>query len=433
MASSEPHKKKKSPKRLERLEAKVRESIEEETSLRAQAEKDLIRLKELIAQQELREKQAAAGLMAHAHAQLAHVKRLAAEQDAARAARRAQDAAARRVRRELALAEARAEREAKARQKAELAAAQAAAPAAAAASEAYDEALLLQEDLAKLISDLGEPPAEEQPAEEPEVAEEAAAAVAQPMPANEGASLLDESGEESDLLQQAEDILASSRRQRQVMGGIRWADREGGELREVRQYRRSSAPPEQQPEPAVAPGARTPPGCTTAWKTKVCGHPLANGRGTCKLKTKLTKHCWIHTTRDTGARPSDSAIAGKGLIAMRDLPTGTNIPYGGKMMSKAHLNRICPSPYTAEYAVKYARNKVIDARESDTRGPGAYANDPRGTGKRANAKLSIDTRNQRANVKLTKNVKRGEEVLVHYDPEGDEYWGGAQFRRRGRR
>ena len=70
------------------------------------------------------------------------------------------------------------------------------------------------------------------------------------------------------------------------------------------------------------------------------------------------------------------------------------------------------------YALEITRSKAIDAARTNT-GYGRWLNDPKGTGRRANARFVIDRINKKARLVTTKKVKKGEEFFVSYGPS---YW-----------
>ena len=72
---------------------------------------------------------------------------------------------------------------------------------------------------------------------------------------------------------------------------------------------------------------------------------------------------------------------------------------------------------TAPYALAGHGNGVHDA--ACHRGMGSLANDPRGTGRRSNARLVVGRNG--GSLRATRSVFSGDEILVSY---GREYWRG---------
>jgi len=73
------------------------------------------------------------------------------------------------------------------------------------------------------------------------------------------------------------------------------------------------------------------------------------------------------------------------------------------------------------YTLQISREKAIDAARMNA-APGRWANDPRGSGKRANGTFALDRRTGTARVRASRRIMKGEEVLVSY---GRGYWKGA--------
>lgn len=158
-----------------------------------------------------------------------------------------------------------------------------------------------------------------------------------------------------------------------------------------------------------------------------CSRCQATSRSTgqrCRRSTcKYGPYCWQHTKSILGVYVRNvPGGRGMGLFAARDLPAGTKIPYTGKREKRDAYDRRFPGDLRMEYAVTSA-GIVTDAALTDS-GVGRYANDPRPLPpSRANARIVPDTRRGKprgsVQLKLTKNVRKGREILTAY---GREYW-----------
>jgi hypothetical protein len=82
-----------------------------------------------------------------------------------------------------------------------------------------------------------------------------------------------------------------------------------------------------------------------------------------------------------------------------------------------------PTP-RSQYNLKVSKGKFLDGKSTQTH-VGRYINDPRGSGKRANARFGKQRRVYRANdrhvtpVFAQRAIKKGDEVLLSY---GRGYW-----------
>ena len=128
----------------------------------------------------------------------------------------------------------------------------------------------------------------------------------------------------------------------------------------------------------------------------------------CKGRTAKGQYCWNHLRQLEGLRIKQSSLgrqAGEGLFAERRF---------------AHDEVV--ALYTGDWAwedagdtylLEVTRDKVIDAARTNA-APGRWANDPRGSGQRANARFSYNPRSQVAMVRATRPLVKGEEVFVNY-------------------
>ncbi len=93
--------------------------------------------------------------------------------------------------------------------------------------------------------------------------------------------------------------------------------------------------------------------------------------------------------------------------------------YEGELISQVERARRYDR-YTAPYGLHLNASESIDAALKRT--VGSLANHARID--KTNARLSVDTRNKKGSVKATKDIRHGDEILVHY---GAAY----QFKERG--
>lgn len=145
--------------------------------------------------------------------------------------------------------------------------------------------------------------------------------------------------------------------------------------------------------------------------TQRCTAMTKKGR-LCAQRTTKGQYCWTHLKAAEGLRVKASGVAGAGmgLFAEREFDRDETVAlYTGDWMS---------GDDGGVYALQVTRTKVIDAARTNA-APGRWANDPRGTGKRANGRFSYNPRTGVARIKATRKLAKGEEVLVSY---GQQYW-----------
>ena len=151
-----------------------------------------------------------------------------------------------------------------------------------------------------------------------------------------------------------------------------------------------------------------------------CSARLVNGKR-CTRKTCLYAHqCWQHTMHNSGVAVMKSNIpeAGKGLFAVRDLPSGTMFPYLGRILTQDQVDGLYgQGDSVASYVYKTRKGVCIDA--SGTQSCLArYINDTKGTNNEPNCRW-VEHRNGKVSVVTTRPVFKGEELYVDY---GDSYW-----------
>lgn len=140
-------------------------------------------------------------------------------------------------------------------------------------------------------------------------------------------------------------------------------------------------------------------------------------KGGCRRKVAIgLPLCWQHSRLEYGVKVAPSTIkgGGKGLFATKEFEKGKRIcPYGGRLLTRAELDRLYPGKHLAPYAENVSKEYVRDA--ACVRGIGSMANGvPRK--KESNAETYVST-NRAPWLRATKRIKEGEEILNHYGPE----------------
>ena len=138
----------------------------------------------------------------------------------------------------------------------------------------------------------------------------------------------------------------------------------------------------------------------------------------CKLRTARGRMCWIHLKKHKGLRVKRSTIAGLGLHATKRIPKKKVIAkYTGERLTKAQVDaRYKARGQRGDYVLcagSKPTSQCVDARRSNS-GVARFANDPRGSGKRANAKLT-----KAFSLKSKRAIRPGTEILASY---GAAYW-----------
>lgn len=159
-------------------------------------------------------------------------------------------------------------------------------------------------------------------------------------------------------------------------------------------------------------------------KEKVRCEALTRVGVRCSRETiKNARYCWQHVKEKFGIQVKTSTIpnAGSGLFATRPLSEGTRIQYArpeDALTIGQVKDRYGPEG-RGDYVVCNS-SKCLDARSTQS-GHGRYVNDPRGTRKQANSKLTVFQQGgqTKGNIRLTKRVKQGQEIFVSY---GGNYW-----------
>ena len=150
-----------------------------------------------------------------------------------------------------------------------------------------------------------------------------------------------------------------------------------------------------------------------------CQASTASG-GQCKNSTcERFPYCWVHLKQIDGlaVKPSTIAGAGKGLFAEKRFRPGETV-------ARYSARRVSATSSGGDYSLGIGANRHLNS-DSKQNFVGRYANDPRGTTKRANVRFSksnnVQQRKGRATqpMKATKAIRKGDEVLVSY---GAGYW-----------
>jgi Reverse transcriptase (RNA-dependent DNA polymerase)/RNase H-like domain found in reverse transcriptase/Integrase zinc binding domain/Chromo (CHRromatin Organisation MOdifier) domain/Aspartyl protease len=137
----------------------------------------------------------------------------------------------------------------------------------------------------------------------------------------------------------------------------------------------------------------------------------------CKQRTLRGQYCHNHARTEEGLRVKASTIphAGMGLFAERDFRRGDKA--GAYSGDRVRLD--VAGGTGGPYVLQVKRGVGIDAARTNA-GYGRWANDPRGSGKPANAAFRVSTADGgRACLRTTRAVARGAELLVPY---GAGYW-----------
>lgn len=130
--------------------------------------------------------------------------------------------------------------------------------------------------------------------------------------------------------------------------------------------------------------------------------------------------CWTHLLNEKKLRikPSNLPDAGKGLFALKRnaeageilfRPGDTIIKYEGEVIDRPVLEQRY-GEFTAPYGVQMYKGMFEDG--ACVRGAGNLAN--HATGSRVNARLAINTRENRVLLKATKNIRNDQEIFINY-------------------
>lgn len=148
--------------------------------------------------------------------------------------------------------------------------------------------------------------------------------------------------------------------------------------------------------------------------TQQCAAEKATG-GQCGCRTARGRHCHIHMRSLDGLRVTRSRNheAGMGLFAARDVRRGDHIAdYTGDELILREDGAGGP------YVLALTQRRAIDAARTNT-GYGRWANDPRGSDMQPNAEFVLNPARRTGRLRATRNISKGQEVLVSYGPS---YW-----------
>ena len=141
----------------------------------------------------------------------------------------------------------------------------------------------------------------------------------------------------------------------------------------------------------------------------------------CKLHTRHGCLCWIHRVARDGLQIRKSTVpnAGLGLFARRAFKKGEIVArYTGDLIEtqagEEHRDGFGGSKYVLEMSERVS----VDAARTNT-ADGRMCNDPRGSGKRANVKFSVNQQTKTATVRAKRAIAAGEELLLSY---GRGFW-----------
>ena len=143
--------------------------------------------------------------------------------------------------------------------------------------------------------------------------------------------------------------------------------------------------------------------------------------GQCKQPTRHGAHCWVHLMQKFGVRIKTSTIpgAGKGLHAARDFKKGDVVArYTGDLLP---VKAPDGSENRGQYMVllsEVGTGAVIDAARTNS-AEGRMLCSAAGSGRRNNCRFSADQRSKTMKLRATRNIKKGEELLVNYGPDFD--------------
>ena len=156
---------------------------------------------------------------------------------------------------------------------------------------------------------------------------------------------------------------------------------------------------------------------------KECDRCLATTKSgaRCKLRTCRGKKCWIHLKSIDKLRVMTSGIpnAGMGLFTLKDIKKNDKIVrYQGDHLTQAQVDARYPGDVTAQYVYCGNSRNCIDGRKTNS-SVGRYSNDARGSNQRNNARLVWDSQRRQANLRATRKINLGREVLASYGPA---YW-----------
>lgn len=155
-----------------------------------------------------------------------------------------------------------------------------------------------------------------------------------------------------------------------------------------------------------------------AMRSTRCKCKTHAGRRCKRIVTIGYPYCPAHTRIRYGVRIALSDIpgAGRGLFACRDFCAGARIaPYVGERVRESTLVKRYGS-YSAPYALEIVRGVLLDS--ALVRGVASMANGHYGSAAGDhNAEFIIDEARMRGYLVASRDIRAGEEIIVHYGPD----------------
>lgn len=147
-------------------------------------------------------------------------------------------------------------------------------------------------------------------------------------------------------------------------------------------------------------------------------HAITKRRGLntrCKHTTLRGQFCWQHGQTDRNLRIKKSEVApraGMGLFAVKPIKKNSQIAlYTGDRVVTADPN------FGNPYVLQIKKNTFIDAKKTNEKGEGRWANDKKDRSNNAN--LVYNTRTKKAYLKANRNIPAKKEITTAYGPQ---YW-----------
>ena len=149
----------------------------------------------------------------------------------------------------------------------------------------------------------------------------------------------------------------------------------------------------------------------------------------CRLRTKHGCFCWVHRAARDGTQIKKSTIDGAelGLFARRRFKKGEIVArYTGDLIETDAGRDDANGFEGSHYVLELSERVAVDAARTNT-ADGRMVNDPRGSGRRANVRFSVDQQRKRVTLRATKAIGVGEEFLLSY---GRSFWTAPRTARR---
>jgi hypothetical protein len=128
--------------------------------------------------------------------------------------------------------------------------------------------------------------------------------------------------------------------------------------------------------------------------------------------------------RGVAIRTSAIPNAGLGVFAREPLPAHRMLAwYRGEVLSKKQFEARYPGDAVGTYVLKACRGIWVDASDPRYSNWASRLNDVRGTGKTPNCELTA-----KGGLRTLRRIATGEELLLRYAADADEYWDEAAAR-----